>query len=148
MIDLQPALRSYLLADNDFSTKLAVYQGARSIFTRRPVPNDAKYPLAIISPIVGGLENDFVSCGGRRTLIYDIVVYSNNDEAANYRLVEAAAFRLSKILHRIPPYALSMPTGSSLIQTTATSPFPGPTDDFVKVARVVSLTIEVFLENY
>lgn len=148
MIDLQPALRAYLLEDTEFSSKLAIYQGARSVFTRRPVPNDATYPLSIISPIVVDNQNDFVSCGGRRTLTYDIVVYSNNSDASVYRQVEAAAFRLAKILHRIPRYALNMPNGISLIQTTAIGPLPAPVDDFVKVARVVSVNIEIHLENY
>src|SRR6478609_2652960 len=148
MIDLQPAIREYLLSDSDFSSKLSNYLNSKALFTRRPVPTDAEYPMSIISPIVSDLQNDFVTCGGRRILTYDIVVYSDNDNAASYRNVEAAAFRLANILHRMPNYSLNLPASASLIQTTAIGPLPGPTDDIVKVARVVSVNIEIFLENY
>lgn len=147
MIDLQPSLRTFILNDLTISSLLPAYLDSKAIFTRRPVPNNATYPMIVISSLVSAINNDFVSCGGRQTLTFDIAVYSNNDTAENYRIVETIAYRLATILHRIPRYALNMPTGSSLIQTTAIGPFPGPTDDYVKVARVVSVNIDTFLEN-
>jgi len=147
MIDLQPPIRQYILNDVTISNLLPAYQGSKTVFTRRPVPPDASYPMIVISSLVSDLENDFVSCGGRHISTYDIVVYSTNDDSTNYRTVEQIAYRLATIFHRIPRYALSMPSGSSLIQTTVLGPFPAPTDDTVKVARVVSLNIEYHLEN-
>jgi len=146
MIDLQPAIRTHILNDVTISSLLSTYQNQKSVFTRRPTPQDATYPLVIVSPIVGENENDYIGCNGRRTLTYDIAVYSNNDEALNYRNVEKIAFRLTQIFHRMDRFALTPPSGS-IVQVTASSPFPGPTDDFVKVARIVTLNIEILLEN-
>ena len=147
MIDLRPILREYLLRDTEFSSRLSNYLDSKALFTRTPVPNDANYPLGVISPIVADLQNDFVSCGGRRTLSIDVFVYSNNEDATSYRNVEAAGLRLVKLLHRIPRYELSLPTGFSLIQTTAIGPLPGPTNDLIKVARAVTVNIDLYLEN-
>jgi len=148
MINLQPAIRQFILNDVTISSLLPNYNGSKTVFTRRPVPEDATYPMIVVSPPVSDIPNDFVSCGGRRTPTFDIAVYSTNDDAANYRKVEQIAYRLATIFHRIPRYALTMPTDSNLIQTTVLGPFPAPTDDTVKVARVVSLNIEYHLENY
>lgn len=147
MIDLQPTLRSFLLNDSTFSSYLSTYNGSRAIFTRRPVPPDASYPLAIISPLVGQIQNDFIGCGNRQVSTYDVAIYSTNDDPVSYRNVEAASYRLARILHRIPNHTLTMPTGSYFVQTTAIGPFPAPTDDEVKVARVVSVNVEFVLEN-
>lgn len=148
MIDLQPAIRQFILSDTTFTAFLSTYLDTKAVFTRRPVPQDAQYPLAIISPLIADLQNDFVSCGGRRVITHDISIYSTNDDSLSYRNVEAAAYRLSKIMHRIPAYSLVMPAGSSLIQTNAIGPLPAATDDLVKIARVVSINFEIFLENY
>lgn len=147
MIDLQPSIRQYVLNDTEFISELAEYQNSKAVFTRRPVPEDATYPLAIVSPIVGEREVDFISCYGRRILTYDIIVYSNNDSSESYRSVERAAYRLTKILHRVDRTAFSLPSGVSLIATTASSPFRAPTDDFVKIARGVTVNIDILLEN-
>lgn len=148
MIDLRPVLREYLLRDAEFSNRLSNYLDSKALFTRTPVPNDSSFPLGVISPILSDLQNDFVSCGGRRTLSMDVFVYSNNESAESYRNVEAAGLRLVKLLHRIPRYELTLPSGFSLIQTTAVGPLPGPTNDLIKVARAVTVNIELFLENY
>lgn len=147
MIDLQPALRSYILNDVTIFPLIPNYKGSKAIFTRRPVPNDAPYPCIVISNLVSSIRNDFAACGGRVTLTFDFAVYANNDTAEHYRIVESIAYRLESILHRMPTYALNMPAGSSLIQSTALGPYSGPVDDFVKVARVVSVNFDIFLEN-
>ena len=148
MINLQTAIRQRILDDVTISSLLPNYLNSKPVFTRVPVPEDAEYPLIVVSPLIAETDRDFISCGARRVATYDIAVYSRNDDATNYRKVEQIAYRLAEIFNRVPRYSLAMPSGSSLIQTTIIGPFPGPTDDLVKVARVVSLNIEYHLENY
>jgi len=146
MIDLQPAIREYLLNDVTISSLLPTYNGSKTIFTRRPAPEAAPYPMVLISPLVGDLENDFVTCG-RRTLTHDIVVYGLNDIATNYRNVETIARHIQTIFHRMPSYSLDMPTGSSLIEATAIGPLSAPVDDENKVGRIIITNFEIHLEN-
>lgn len=147
MIDLQPTIRTFLLNDVTISSKLSDYSGSKALFTRRPVPQDASYPVGIISPIISDIETDYISCAERRALQYNVIFYSNNDTSSSYRDVESLAFRAANLLHRADRFAFVMPQNSTLIQTTASSPFPAPTDDIVKVARGITLNVEVILEN-
>lgn len=146
MIDLQPAIRSVILNDVEISSLLPNYNGSQPIFTRRPVPTDAPYPLVLISPVVADNQIDYVKCG-RRVLTYDVAVYGLNDSAANYRKVEEIARLIANKFHRLPHYAISMPTGSSLIQSTVIGPLSAAVDDDNKVGRVVILNLEVLLEE-
>jgi hypothetical protein len=146
MIDLQPAIRSVILNNVEISSLLPNYNGSEPIFTRRPVPTDAPYPLVLISHVVADNQIDYVKCG-RRVLTYDLAVYGLNDSAANYRKVEQIARLIATKFHRIAPYAISMPTGSSLIQSTVIGPLSAPVDDNNKVGRVVILNLEVLLEE-
>lgn len=145
MIDLLPTLRSYVLSDAEFISKLADYQGSKAIFTRMPAPQDAPYPLCLISPIVGDIQRDFISCGDRRLLMHDFFVHSTNDSSASYRAVQAAAFRLATILHNASPFLFDMPAGSQLIEVTAISPLPAPTNDTIKVSFVVSANFDILI---
>lgn len=146
MIDLQPAIREFILNDVEISSLLPTYSNSKTVFTRRPVPQDATYPMIIISNLVTDLENDYVNCG-RRTLTFDISVYGQNDTATNYRNVERISMRLQTIFHRMQKYSLNMPTGSSLINTVALGPLSAPVDDETKIGRVVITNFEIHLEN-
>ncbi len=146
MIDLQPAIRSVILNDQNIASLLTNYNGSEPIFTRRPVPTDAPYPLILISHVVADNQIDYVRFG-RRILTYDVAVYGLNDSAANYRKVEQIARLIANKFHRIQPYEISMPVGSSLIQSTVIGPLSAPVDDDNKIGRVVILNLEVLLEE-
>lgn len=144
MIDLQPAIRARILQDATITSLLSVYKGSFGVFTRKPVPEDAVYPMIVISPIVTDREEDWINCQ-KRILTYDVVVYGNNDDATKYRNVEKIASRLTAIFHRMPRFALTMPSGSGFIQSTASAPMPAPVDDNQKTGRIVIVNIEVTL---
>jgi hypothetical protein len=141
-MDLQPSIRSFLLADATFSNYLSAYNGSKALFTRRPVPTDALYPLGVISPIITYREQDFI---GKKhfTIAHDVLIFDTNESATNYRNVEAAAFRVRQVMHRLHPTSFTMPSGYNLVQCLANEPIPGPTDDLIKVSRVVMLTFEI-----
>ena len=144
MIDLQPEIRSLIINDATLSTLIADYLNSKAVFTRRPTPEDAQYPLVIISPIVTDLERDFILCG-RRTLTYNIMIYGYNDTPENYRDVEEISLSISKLFHRIDRTTFPTSSDYSLIQSTASSPMPAPVDDENKVGRVVVLNLQIHL---
>jgi hypothetical protein len=50
-LDITQPIREGLMADAGIVTALPVYGGnGRTIFSRRPVPSDAPYPMIVISP--------------------------------------------------------------------------------------------------
>lgn len=144
MIDLQPAIRSRILSDSQIVSLVSAYKGSSAIFTRRPVPEDASYPMIVVSPIVTDREEDWINCQ-KRILTYDIIVYGNNDDSEKYRNVEKIASRLTTLFHRMPRFALTMPAGSEFIQSRVSAPMPAPVDDNQKTGRVVVVNIELTL---
>lgn len=142
MIDLQPAIRSYILNDQIIASLLPAFEGSKPIFTRRPVPENAPYPMIVISPLVSDNQLDYLQCK-RSVITHDIAVYGSNDSSANYRNVETIARRIKTIFHRMPNYSLNMPVGSNLIKTNATAPIPAPIDDETKVGRVVIVNFDI-----
>lgn len=142
MIDLSANIRTAIVSDIDITALIANYQDSKAIFTRRPVPSDAAYPMIIISPLVSETNLDGLRCK-RAILTYDISVYDTNASSVNYRNVEVVGYKLANKFHRMDRFAMSFPSGVSLIKSTARGPFAAPTDDLVKVARVVSVEFEV-----
>lgn len=136
MIDLRPHIRSYLLSDFNFTSKLSDYLDTKAIFTRKPVPENVSYPLSIISSIISDQESDFID-HNKRTLFYDIAVYGQNDTDENFQKVEEAGFVLFNLLHRLSRTDFVLPNGYYLVQCKASSPLPAPVDDLEKVGRVV-----------
>lgn len=145
-MNLQPSIRSFLLTDSTFSNYLTDYNGSKALFTRRPVPDDAEYPLAIISPAITYRESDFVSGQKHFYLTHDLLIFDTNDSSSNYRNVENAAFRARKILHRFDVTTFSHPTGYKVLLCLADYPISGATDDLIKVSRVVQLQFDVIEE--
>lgn len=142
MIDLQPAIRALILNDVEILSLIPDYKGSKAIFTRRPTPEDAPYPLIVVSPLVADNQLDYLRCN-RSILTYDIAVYGSNDTPENYRNVETIARRIHTIFHRMPNYALNMPVGSSLTKTTAIGPLTAPVDNTETVGRVVICNFDV-----
>lgn len=140
---LQPSIRSFLLNDSTFSGYLTDYKGSKSLFTRRPVPEDATYPLAVVSPIITYRESDFVTGKQHFYITHDLLIFDTNESSSNYRSVEEAAFRARKVLHRLNPTTFTMPAGYRLLSCLADFPIPGPTDDLIKVSRIIQLTFDV-----
>lgn len=142
MINLAKSIQDFLLADTNVTSKISVYLNSFAIFTRRPVPEDAKYPMIVVSPLVADTDLDFLRCK-RRILSYDIAIYHNNDASANYRLVEELGFYIARKFDKLPRHAMTLPTGVSLVKSLARGPIVGPQDDLVKVSRVIPLELDI-----
>ena len=142
-MDLTPNIRSFLLADATFVGYLATYLNSKALFTRRPVPTDATYPMGIVSPLVTYREADFVNGKKKFTITHDVMLFDTNDSSTNYRNIQAAADRVRKIMHRLDRTAFVMPAGYQLIMCRADEPIPGATDDLIKVSRIVQLTFDI-----
>jgi len=143
MIDLSASIRTRILSVTDITSLLTNYKGSKPVFTRRPAPSDATYPVIMISPMVGGgIDDDFLK-RQRREVTYDIAVYGQNDTAENYRKVEKLGFLLGNLFHRTNPRAFQMPSGWNLVRTKAFGPMSAPTDDQTIVGRMVTVNFLV-----
>lgn len=140
MIDLAVPLRAALIADAELVDLLATFKAEPAVFTRRPIPEDVLFPVVVVSPDIAVTDQDFVN-GIVPVIVRDIAVYGRNDTAADYRVVEAAAYRVRDIFHR--NRAAITASGWHVIDIVATGPVPAPTDDDRLTGRVVSLTIRL-----
>lgn len=138
--DLSAPIRAALLADAAITALLPAYLGSRTVFTRRPAPPDAPYPMILVSPDISVSDADGVS-DLRPVAERDISVYGENDTAAKYRDVETLARAVRALFHR-QRRAISV-NGWSVSQIVARGPRPAPVDDTQTVGRVVTLTISL-----
>lgn len=138
--DLAAPIRTALLGDVSITAGLPAYAGGYPIFTRRPAPADAPYPMIMVSPDISVTDQDginFLAPVSER----DVVVYGQNDTAAHYRAVEALAFAVRALFHR--KWRLLSVPGWKVVQVIARGPMPAPTDDDQTVGRLVALTISL-----
>jgi hypothetical protein len=145
MVDLAPHIRTLILSD-PVAASLSTYNGAKAVFTRRPIPVDAQYPFIVVSTQVSQTQDDLIN-SRKRDLTYDFVVYGQNDTAANYRLVETIANSLARKFARLSRHAMTMPTGVSLVKAIGIGPMASATDDLDKIARAVSVTFTIHMEQ-
>lgn len=136
-LDLSASLYLALSDDIFITSRLGTFMSP-AIFTRRPIPDDATYPMIIAGPPSAiGNEDALVS---RRPLIaVDIITYGEQDD--QYRVVEELGYYLQQKFHRQKRSLVV--NGYSIIDIVASGPFPAPTDDFNHVARAVTLTIRL-----
>lgn len=140
MIDLAVSLRAALVADTTIAGLLPTYMGSKPVFTRRPAPSDAPFPIIMVSPDIALGDEDGVS-DSRPLIVRDIAVYGRNSTPDAYRDVEAIAYRVRDLFHR-NRFAIA-PSGWRVTDIRATGPIPAPTDDEDLVGRVVALTIRL-----
>lgn len=139
MIDLAPAIRAAILAD-PLALDIASFAGSKAVFTRRPAPNGAEHPMVFISPQIPGAILDYVSGDLRREVVYDILVYGQNDDATKYRLVEKIGFAIARKFARPSKKIITMPTGFSLLGVRGTNSMVAPSDNNDTIGRMVSVT--------
>lgn len=136
--DLAAPIRAALAGAASVTGLLPAYAGAYPIFTRRPAPADAPYPMIMVSPDISVVDRDGVN-SLQPISQRDVAVYGQNNTAAHYRDVEAIAYAIRALFHR-KWRALTVP-GWKVVALTALGPIPAPTDDEQTVARLVTLTI-------
>jgi len=140
MIDLLPILRKFIIDDPSVTANLTTYDNSKAVFTRRPVPEDAKYPFIIINPQSVDLDRDFLDLAFR-DVVHNVIVYGQNDTSDHYRQVEETAFLIKNKFLRLTRTDLTLPTGFDFVRANSIGPFPAPTDDETKIGRAVSVTI-------
>jgi hypothetical protein len=80
-LDLTQPIRDGLLAEPLIASALPNYgSNGKTIFTRRPVPSDAPYPMIVISPDVTVTDQDGID-HEKSVVIRDIAVYGKNEPA-------------------------------------------------------------------
>lgn len=140
-LDLAQPIRDSLLATDDVVNSLPAYVGGYPIFTRRPVPADAPYPMVVISSDVNIMDNDGVD-DRRPIVIRDIITYGRNDSPEDYRTVEEIAYAVRTNFHGNRTSIDASPE-YGVIDVIARGPRPAPTDDEQTVGRLVELTIRL-----
>ena len=138
--DLSGPVRAALVASSAVTSQLTAYAGSYPIFTRRPAPTDAPYPLIMISPDITLSEEDGVN-DFRPVVERDVVVYGQNDTPAHYLAVESIARAVRDLFHR--QWRAIDVTDWKVVEIRARGPVPAPTDDDETVGRLVALTISL-----
>lgn len=138
--DLSIPLRTAILGTSEITALLPTFMNSKTVFTRRPVPDNATYPMIVISPNIsvrdeGGIDNE------QPMIVRDIAAYGLNDESSNYRDVETLADLIHTLFHN-QRNAITI-AGWHVVRIVATGPMPAPADDEKHVGRVVSLQIRL-----
>ena len=142
--DLAAPLRAALVGAGSVIALLPTYAGSYPVFTRRPAPVDAPFPMILVSPDISLTDGDGID-DQRPVVERDIAVYGENDTAEKYRDVEALAYAVRDLFHR-QRGAITV-TGWGVVQIIARGPHPAPVDDNQTVGRLVALTIELAKKN-
>jgi hypothetical protein len=137
-LDLAIALRSALIGQSAIADDLALFNGEPAIFTRRPLPDKAPYPLCMINPAAAIGDQDYLN-SALPIVMRDVAFYG--EQPKDYRLIERLSYLARDFFHR-NKWAI-VPDGYDVIQITAKGPIPGATDDQTTVGRLVSLTIQL-----
>lgn len=139
-VDITVPLRTAVLANAGITALLPAYLGSYPVFTRRPVPADAPFPLILISPDVAVADVDGIN-DFRPTIVRDIIAYSRNDVGVSYRDAFAISQLVKAMFHR-QRLSFTPPSPWTVTQIVASGPQSIPEDDQV-TARIVTLTIEL-----
>lgn len=143
-LDLGPAIREALIGDTAIATELATWNNEPAVFTRRPVPDDAGFPQAIVNDAAAISDEDGLT-SDRPVWMGDVVFYgrkaapgSTEDQT---REVQQTAIRARRLFHR-QKWALQV-GGFHVIDIRASGPVPAPVDDDKTIGRVVSLIVRL-----
>lgn len=136
-LELLAPLRLALIATTAITGKLGKFEEQPSVHTRRPVPVSATYPMIVVGPLITRTDNDLIN-GWRPKIVLDITVYG---EPAHYRDVEALGDVIYRMFHRYPR-AIAV-ANYSVTQITCAGPTPAAADTDARVARRVTLTIDL-----
>lgn len=139
-LDLSVPIRDAVVAA--LGASLPVYNGGLPVFTRRPVPSGAPYPMVVISSDITISEEDGIA-DERPTIIRDVAVYGVNDVPNNYREVEDIAYAVRHLFHRQRESLDLSASTYGVVDIRASGPRPAPTDDEQTVGRLVELTVRL-----
>lgn len=138
-LDLAGPLRLALLGNAAIADLLASYQDYPAVFTSRPVPGDAPYPQAVVSPDISVGNQDYL-VGQLPMVRRDISFYGAQPD--DYRTVEALAYKARVLFHR-NRFAIDLTPNYAVIDIVAGGPIPAPVDDKNFVGRMVLLQLRL-----
>lgn len=138
-LDILAPIYAAITAASAITTDLGSYNGSAAVFTQRPTPKDAPTPMIVAGPMITRSEDDLIN-DFRPSIVVDLIVVG--DQKTEYRTIEKLADMVYSLFHRQRD-AISV-EGYSVTQIRATGPSPAPSDGDSKVARRVTLTIELF----
>lgn len=137
-VDIAPGLRTAILANDAIAPLLSVWNGEPAVFTRRPVPSQAKYPMIVINPDAS--ISDVDGLVARRPMVRrDIVVYG--EQPNDYRTVEQIGYALRTQFHS-KRFALQV-DGYETIEIVVAGPRAAPVDSDTQVARAILATVKL-----
>ena len=138
-VDLAEPIRDALVASSGITTLLATYASEPAVFTRRPVPGNASFPMIVVTPDVTVSDQDGIF-DFRPLIVREVIAYSLNDTPANYRLADQLAYLIRTLFHR-QRRAISVP-GWGVVDIVVTGPSPTSQDDQTE-GRSLLLTVQL-----
>ena len=147
-LNISEPIREALLGMYPITDLLGTYVGEPSIFTRRPVPSEAAYPMVVISPDVVVYDQDALD-RRRPVVMRDLAVYGqenatrNGAQVSDYRVIESLGYELRERFHRQKDVLIFPDADYHVIDIVASGPIVAPTGDERLIGRVVTLTIRL-----
>ncbi len=138
-LDLSIPIRSAIVANSAVTANLPAYLGSYPVFTRRPVPGNAPYPMIVISDDISLTDQDGVN-DFQPIAVRDIGVYGRNNILGQMEVVLAMAYLLRTQFHR-KRLSLTVP-GWNVTDIVVTGPTEIPMEDQI-VGRNVELTVRL-----
>lgn len=144
-LEVLAPLRAAVVNDAAIAALHPAWSDTRAVFTRRPPPADAPYPMTIIGPVITRGDADGVN-DFRPSLVVDVSTYGTQgppgDPVDQLRTVEDIAELIYGLFHRQRRAITVVNYGVTDIRCTG--PSPAPADDDQHVARRVTLTIRLY----
>ena len=138
--DLSAPVFAALTGNTAIAVALPTYAGAKTVFTARPVPKDATYPMIVTAGDVVRTDQDFVD-SPFVVVTRDISIFGQNDTPTHVRAVESLALMVRDLFHR-ERASLSV-SGWQVVDIVCKGPIVGPVDDDTSVHRLVSMTVRL-----
>lgn len=138
-VDLSAPLYSALTGTSaDMLEGLAIYHGAKAVFTKRPVPVDCGFPLIITAGYVTYGDQDFID-DEMADLTRDIAIYGSKPD--HYRIVEQIGFDVRDLFHRKRESLIV--SGWNVVDIRCSGPIDAPVDDDMTIGRIVTLRVRL-----
>jgi hypothetical protein len=137
-VDLSDPLYAAIKGNTGIAAALSVYQGQPAIFTIRPVPKDAQFPMILVAGDITYGDEDFIDAE-MPAIMRDIAIYGQNP--VHYRTVETLGYAVRDLFHR-KRESLTV-SGWSVTDIRCSGPIVAPVDDDTTVGRIVTLRIRL-----
>lgn len=141
--DLSLPLYAALTLNPDIVALLGEWQGTASIFTNRPTPPDAAYPMLVTAGDVTRSDDDLLD-DPVLVIVRDISIFGQNTAVGGNnqtRICDNIALRVRDLFHR---QRTSIEVDQwDVLDIVCQGPIVGPTDDDRSVHRMVTLTIRL-----